>query len=123
MITWEREAGWEYLVERDRTRSHQGARAADVASLEDTDRAGAALVMTGAGDRLLTSADLRAPPDRLMALAATPAELWVVIHGGPMDRQVSETVRALAVRPHAPRRYCLVDGAEIHHILKAHRRI
>jgi len=83
----------------------------------------AALVIAGEGDGVLTSADLRAPPDRLMALAATPAELWVVIHGGTMDPQIRETVRALAVRPHAPRRYCLVDGAEVHRILKAHGRI
>jgi hypothetical protein len=82
----------------------------------------AALVMAGDTDRELTSADLRGAPDRLMSLAATPAELWVVIHGNRIDQRVRETLRAVAVRPHAPRRYCLVDGAQVFRILKAHRR-
>ena len=80
-------------------------------------------VMAGDPDRELSAADLRSAPDRLMSLAATPAERWVVIHGHRMARQVRETLRAVAVRPHTPRRYCLVDGAQVFRILKSHRRI
>jgi hypothetical protein len=52
-------------------------------------------------------------------LAATPARLLVVQHCGPIAHSLRDTIRAFAVAPHAPRRFCLIDGADTYRILKA----
>ena len=62
-------------------------------------------------------------PGVLAALAATPAELWIVQHGQGIGPAVREMVRAFAVRPHAPRRYCLIDGADTWRILTAYGKL
>ncbi len=51
-------------------------------------------------------------------VAATPARLLMVQHCGAIDEPVRETLRAFAVAPHAPRRFCVVDGADTYRILK-----
>ncbi len=62
-------------------------------------------------------------PAVLAALGATPAELWIVQHCHTIGPAVREMVRAFAVRPHAPRRFCLIDGADTWRILTAYGKI
>jgi hypothetical protein len=52
-------------------------------------------------------------------LAATPARLLIVQHCGAIAESLRDTIRAFAVAPHAPRRFCLIDGADTYRIIKA----
>ncbi len=83
----------------------------------------AVIVVADAGAGVLEPATLRARPDAMAALDATPAELWIVQHCHTIGPAVREMVRAFAVRPHAPRRYCLIDGADTYRILKAYGKL
>ena len=79
----------------------------------------AVIVVADAGAGVLKPGTLRARPNAMAALGATPAQLWIVQHCHTIGPAVREMVRAFAVRPHAPRRYCLIDGADTYRIFKA----
>ena len=83
----------------------------------------AVIVVADAGAGVLEPATLRTRPDAMAALSRTPAELWIVQHCHAIGPAVREMVRAFAVRPHAPRRYCLIDGADTYRILKAYGKL
>lgn len=57
--------------------------------------------------------------DQAARLAATPAAVLVVQHCGPKDERARRTLGAFAVAPHAPRRFCLIDGPDTYRILKS----
>ncbi len=61
--------------------------------------------------------------DAMTAMSATPAELWIVQHCHDIGPAVREMVRAFAVSPLTPRRFCLIDGADTYRILKAYGRL
>lgn len=61
--------------------------------------------------------------DQIYRLASTPANLLVVQHCHLIAKAVRATLRAFAVTPHNPRRYCLIDGKDTYKILKAYGKI
>ncbi len=61
--------------------------------------------------------------DQIFRLSCTPAKLLVVQHSHQIAEAVRATLRAFAVTPHNPRRYCLVDGKDTYRILKAYGKI
>jgi len=61
--------------------------------------------------------------DQIYRLAATPAQLLVVQHCHDIGEAVRSTLRAFAIAPHNPRRYCLIDGKDTHKILKPYDRL
>ena len=90
---------------------------------EEEPAAIAVITDADARGRALEPAALRARPDAMVAMNATPAELWIVQHCHTIGPAVRDMVRACAVRPHAPRRFCLIDGADTYRILKAYGRL
>lgn len=83
----------------------------------------AMVVVADTAGREAAPADLRDRPDAMAALSATPAELWIVQHCNTIGADIREMVREFAVRPHAPRRFCLIDGADTWRILKAYGKL
>lgn len=61
--------------------------------------------------------------DQIFRLAQSPAHLLVVQHCHLIGEAVRATLRAFAVTPHNPRRYCLIDGSDTFRILKAYGRL
>lgn len=61
--------------------------------------------------------------DQIYRLAATPAKLLIVQHAHEIGKAVRATLRAFAVQPHNPRRYCLIDGRDTYKIFKAYGRL
>jgi hypothetical protein len=61
--------------------------------------------------------------DQIYRLARTPARLLVVQHCHDILPSVRATLRAFAVTPHDPRRYCLIDGKDTYRILKAYGKL
>lgn len=58
--------------------------------------------------------------DQLYRLAQEPAHLLLVQHCHDITSPVRATLRAFAVQPGAPRRYCLIDGRDSLRILTAY---
>lgn len=58
--------------------------------------------------------------DQVYRLACTPANVLVVQHSHEIAESARATVRAFAVPPHDPRRYCLIDGKDTFRILAAY---
>ena len=58
--------------------------------------------------------------DQIFRLASTPAELLIVQHCHAIGEAVRATLRAFAVAPHQPRRYCLIDGKDTYKIFSAY---
>ena len=86
-------------------------------------RVTAAFVLKGpAGGRMfkpLTPGMLGKHGDQIYRLAQTPARLLIVQHCHEVSLAVRATLRAFAVLPHDPRRYCVIDGKDTYRILKA----
>jgi hypothetical protein len=61
--------------------------------------------------------------DQIYRLAQEPAELLVVQHCHEILPPVRATLRAFAVRPGNPRRYCLIDGRDSLQILMAYDKL
>lgn len=84
----------------------------------------AAFILKGpATFREMTPDLLGARADQIYRLACTPAQMLVVQHCHHIGEAVRATLRAFAVTPHNPRRYCLIDGKETYRILKAYGQI
>lgn len=61
--------------------------------------------------------------DQIYRLAQEPAQLLVVQHSHEITAPVRATLRAFAVQPGAPRRYCLMDGRESLRLLVAYEKL
>ena len=61
--------------------------------------------------------------DQIARLAAEPAQLLVVQHCHDISSPVRATLRAFAVQPALPRRYCLIDGRDSLRILLAYDKL
>lgn len=61
--------------------------------------------------------------DQIYRLAQEPAELLVVQHCHDILPPVRATLRAFAVRPGYPRRYCLIDGRDSLRLLTAYDKL
>jgi hypothetical protein len=80
----------------------------------------AAFLLKGpANFREMTPDMLGRRADQIYRLAQTPANLLVVQHCHQIGEAVRATLRAFAVAPHDPRRYCLMDGHDTYRLLKA----
>lgn len=58
--------------------------------------------------------------DQIYRLAQEPAEVLIVQHCHDISPAVRATLRAFAVQPSRPRRYCLVDGRDSLRLLRAY---
>lgn len=58
--------------------------------------------------------------DQIVRLANEPAQLLIVQHCHEIGQAVRSTLRAFAVQPSNPRKYCLIDGNDTFRILKAY---
>lgn len=61
--------------------------------------------------------------DQIVRLASSPAEVLVVQHCHDITPPVRDTLRAFAVQPSRPRRYCLMDGRDSLRLLKAYDKL
>ncbi len=98
-----------------------GERADHYASLVHLDgrRITAAFAFKGpAAFREMTPRMLGKQGDQIYRLAQEPAELLVLQHCHSIGDAVRATLRAFAVNPSQPRRYCLIDGRDTYRILR-----
>jgi hypothetical protein len=58
--------------------------------------------------------------DQIVRLASEPAQVLIVQHSHDILPPVRETLRAFAVQPSRPRRYCLIDGRDSLRLLLAY---
>jgi hypothetical protein len=58
--------------------------------------------------------------DQIVRLFDEPAELLVLQHCNKVETSVVKMMRAFAVDPARPRRYCVIDGTATYAILKAY---
>ena len=58
--------------------------------------------------------------DQIVRLSHEPAQVLIVQHCHDILPSVRETLRAFAVQPSRPRRYCLIDGRESLRLLHAY---
>jgi hypothetical protein len=58
--------------------------------------------------------------DQIVRLANEPAQVLVVQHAHDILQPVRATLRAFAVQPSRPRRYCLIDGRDSLRLLQAY---
>jgi hypothetical protein len=58
--------------------------------------------------------------DQIVRLAQEPAEVLFVQHCHEIKPPVRQTLRAFAVQPSKPRRYCLIDGRDSLWLLQAY---
>ena len=58
--------------------------------------------------------------DQIVRLAHEPADVLFVQHCHDILPSVRETLRAFAVQPNRPRRYCLIDGRDSLRLLNAY---
>jgi len=58
--------------------------------------------------------------DQIVRLAREPADMLVVQHCHDILPPVRDTLRAFAVQPSRPRRYCLIDGRDSLRLLQAY---
>jgi hypothetical protein len=71
----------------------------------------------------MTPAMLGKNADQIVRLASSSARLLVVQHSHEITDSVRLMLRAFAVAPHNPRRYCLIDGRDTFRILRAYNRL
>jgi hypothetical protein len=84
----------------------------------------AAFVLKGpANFREMTLDLLGKRADQIYRLATSTAPLLVVQHAHDIGEAIRGTVRAFAVSPHHPRRYCLIDGKSTYKVLKAYDKL
>ena len=58
--------------------------------------------------------------DQIVRLSREPADILIVQHSHDILPPVRETLRALAVQPSRPLRYCLMDGRDSLRLLQAY---
>lgn len=61
--------------------------------------------------------------DQIVRLANEPADVLVVQHCHDILQPVRATLRAFAVQPSRPRRYCLLDGRDSFRLLRAYGKL
>jgi len=61
--------------------------------------------------------------DQIVRLANEPADVLVVQHSHDITQPVRATLRAFAVQPSRPRRYCLIDGRDSLRLLRAYDKV
>jgi hypothetical protein len=61
--------------------------------------------------------------DQIYRLSMSPADLLIVQHSHSIGEAVRATLRAFAVNPASPRRYCLLDGKDTYKLLKAYGKL
>lgn len=61
--------------------------------------------------------------DQIFRLAQEPADVLVVQHCHEITPAVRATLRAFAVQPSRPRRYCLIDGRDSLRLLRAYGKV
>jgi hypothetical protein len=87
-------------------------------------RVSAAFVLKGPAQfREMTLDMLGKRADQIHRLATSTARLLIVQHAHDIGEAVRSTLRAFAVSPHQPRRYCLIDGKATYKILKAYDKL
>jgi hypothetical protein len=65
-------------------------------------------------------ADLGKRGDQIVRLFDEPADLLILQHCNKIETAVVKTMRAFAVDPKHPRRFCIIDGADTYRILRAY---
>ena len=58
--------------------------------------------------------------DQIVRLASEPAGLLILQHSHLVSPAVRATLRAFALNPSAPRRYCVIDGPDTYRLLRAY---
>jgi hypothetical protein len=88
-------------------------------------RTTAAFLLKGPGNRFMPMGlnHLGKNNDQIYRLAQEPAELLIVQHCHEILPQVRATLRAFAVQPGSPRRYCLIDGRDSLRLLTAYDKL
>lgn len=88
-------------------------------------RTTAAFLLKGPGNRFAPMGlnHLGKNNDQIYRLAQEPAELLVVQHCHEILPAVRATLRAFAVQPGSPRRYCLIDGRDSLRLLIAYDKL
>jgi hypothetical protein len=71
----------------------------------------------------MTLSSLGKNNDQIFRLATEPADLLVVQHCHEITPPVRATLRAFAVQPSRPRRYCLIDGRDSLRLLRAYGKL
>lgn len=61
--------------------------------------------------------------DQIVRMATEPAEVLVIQHCHEITSAVRATLRAFAVQPSRPRRYCLIDGRDSLWLLQAYGKV
>jgi hypothetical protein len=61
--------------------------------------------------------------DQIYRLAMSPSDLLIVQHSHNIGEAVRATLRAFAVNPASPRRYCCIDGRDTYRLLKAYGKL
>jgi hypothetical protein len=61
--------------------------------------------------------------DQIYRLTASTAQVLIVQHSHDIGDAVRATLRAFAVNPATPRRYCLLDGRDTYRLLKAYGKL
>jgi hypothetical protein len=61
--------------------------------------------------------------DQIYRLAMSPAQVLVVQHAHSIGEAVRATIRAFAVNPASPRRYCCLDGRDTYRLLRAYGKL
>ena len=85
------------------------------------DRSTAAFLLKGpAKFEEMTPKHLGKNADQIFRLASSPAQVLVVQHCHSIGEAVRATLRAFAVSPANPRRFCLIDGRDTYRLLKAY---
>jgi hypothetical protein len=84
-------------------------------------RVTAAFVLKGPADfRPMGLNHLGKNNDQIVRLSHSPADVLFVQHAHDITAPVRETLRAFAVQPSRPRRYCLIDGRDSLRLLDAY---
>jgi hypothetical protein len=84
-------------------------------------RVTAAFVLKGPADfRPMGLNHLGKNNDQIVRLSHAPADVLFVQHSHDITAPVRETLRAFAVQPSRPRRYCLIDGRDSLRLLDAY---
>ena len=81
---------------------------------------GAFLLKGPAKFKPMTLAHLGKNNDQIVRLAQEPAQVLIVQHCHEILSPVRATLRAFAVQPGRPRRYCLIDGRDSLRLLQAY---
>ncbi|MHB8388802.1 MAG: hypothetical protein ACYDBH_04365 [Acidobacteriaceae bacterium] len=88
------------------------------------ERVTAAFLLKGpANFEEMTPRHLGKNADQIFRLACAPADILVVQHSHLIGEAVRATLRAFAVNPSSPRRYCCIDGKDTYRLLKAYGRL